>query len=227
MLPSSAPSTIATYQAARTDAAASALLAGDRGAWSAAEQIVWGPPAYRTTFGALWDADALSFRFDCLDPDPWHTMTDRDAHLWEEEVVEIFLDPGRAGRHYAEIEISPANIVCDVHMIAPSPDRQSDLAWDLEGLETGVTIDRDEAGRTLGWMAVGRAPWRGFASLPSASRVSLPPRSGDRWRFNVFRIKRPGGSRDPERGAIYSAWSPPPGPSFHAPAAFRDFLFRG
>ena len=35
-------------------------------------------------------------------------MTRRDDPIWEEEVVEIFLDPARLGRHYAEVEISPA-----------------------------------------------------------------------------------------------------------------------
>lgn len=44
-------------------------------------------------------------------------MTRRDEHLWEEEVVEAFLDLDRAGRDYAEIEISPGNVVCDVRVL--------------------------------------------------------------------------------------------------------------
>jgi hypothetical protein len=53
----------------------------------------------------------------------------------------------------------------------------------------------------------------------------LPPEPGDRWRFNVFRIKRPGGPGAPERDAIYAAWAVPDGPSFHVPAVFRDLRF--
>jgi hypothetical protein len=41
----------------------------------------------------------------------------------------------------------------------------------------------------------------------------------------VFRIKRPHGPAEPEREAIYAAWSVPSGPSFHDPAAFREFVF--
>lgn len=41
--------------------------------------------------------------------------------------------------------------------------------------------------------------------------------AGDRWRFNVFRIKRPGGAQRPQRGAILAAWSPVPDTSFHVP----------
>jgi hypothetical protein len=53
----------------------------------------------------------------------------------------------------------------------------------------------------------------------------VPPSAGDSWRFNVFRIKRPDGPAEPERGAIYAAWSTPDGPSFHEPGAFRRLEF--
>ena len=59
---------------------------------------------YRTRFRACWDPIALHVRFDALDNAPWHTMTTRDDHLWEEEVVEIFLDLDGSGRNYAELE---------------------------------------------------------------------------------------------------------------------------
>ena len=53
----------------------------------------------------------------------------------------------------------------------------------------------------------------------------MPPKPEDAWRFNVFRVKRPGGKSAPEVGAVEVAWSPPPGESFHMPEAFRDFVF--
>ena len=84
---------------------------------------------------------------------------------------------------------------------------------------------RDGAGRSTGWIALARLPWRGFRSLPSAARISLPPRPGDRWRFNLFRVERPGGKDQPEKGVVEAAWSPTGQASFHVPAAFRDFVF--
>ncbi len=65
-------------------------------------------------------------------------MTRRDEHLWDEEVVEIFLDPDRSGRDYYELEINPANVVCDLRMISPWPDKKGDIDWNLAGLETRV-----------------------------------------------------------------------------------------
>jgi hypothetical protein len=219
------PSAPPAYTVARTRAESAALLAGDAGAWKGADRIHWGPSANDTAFAALWDADALFLRWEAVDAAPWHTMTHRDDHLWEEEVVEVFLDLDRSGRDYAELEISPANVVCDVRMVSAWPQKKGDLAWNMEGLETRVAPLHDAAGATVGWTALARLPWSGFRTLGSAAHAALPPQAGDRWRFNVFRIKRPGGKEHPEKDAIEAAWSDPGGPSFHVPAAFRDFVF--
>lgn len=189
-------------------------------AWASANAIAWGPARYRTRFRALWSPDALHVRFDAADDGPWHTMTQHDDRLWEEEVVEIFLDPARSGRDYAELEISPANVVCDVRMQRPWPDAVSDLSWHVDGLHTEVAAHDGGA-----WTAVARIPFAAFASLSAEAAAVALPAAGDRWRFNVFRIKRPGGPADRERDAVYAAWSTPPGPSFHVPSVFRDLVF--
>ena len=193
--------------------------------WTALPCLEWGPVPYRTAFRAAWTDEAFWFRFDCHDDRPWHTMTRRDDCLWEEEVVEVFLDPEGAGRDYAEIEISPANVVCDVRVRTPWPSLVSDLTWNAEGLDTRVAPWPD--GGAGGWTALGRLPWQALLALSSGAAAQLPPRRGDRWAFNVFRIKRPGGPAAPEDGAIYAAWSVPDAPSFHVPAAFQPLVFAG
>jgi hypothetical protein len=225
LLPAAAVAQEYRIDRASEPAPRTALLAAEDAGWYSARRIGWGPEAYRTTFAAVWSDSGLFLRFDAVDPQPWHTKTRRDDSLWEEEVVEIFLDVGRSGRDYAELEISPANVVTDVRMVQPAPDKQMDLGWDMAGLETRVHPLKDASGRTVGWTAVAFVPWGAFRSLPSAAGVSLPPRPGDRWRFNVFRIERPGGPQNPERDAVMAAWSDPGGSSFHVPSAFRDFVF--
>ncbi len=213
------------YEVARAAAPEAALLGADEKAWAGAVRVAWGPSAYTTSFSALWNDAGLFLRFDAQDPSPWHTMTRRDDHLWDEEVVEIFLDPDRSGRDYYELEVNPANVVCDLRMISPWPDKKGDIDWNLAGLQTRVAPLKDAGGRTVGWTATALLPWPGLADLPSARKVSLPPRPRDAWRFNVFRIERPGGPKAPEEGAVYAAWSPPSGESFHDPSAFRDLVF--
>lgn len=215
----------ASYSVARTSAPSEELLAAGDPAWSPASPIEWGPPAYLTRFRALWNDEGLHLRFDATDPSPWHTMTTRDEHLWDEEVVEIFLDLDRSGRDYYELEINPANVVCDLRMISPWPDKRGEIEWNLAGLASRVLTRRDDTGRVTGWTATALLPWPGFRALPSAEGLALPPRPGDAWRFNVFRIDRPGGKANPEKDAVFAAWSPPSVKTFHDASAFRDFVF--
>lgn len=216
----------AGYEVARTAASNPALLAAEEAAWAAAASVEWGPAAYPTRFRALWSGEGLFLRFDATDPSPWHTMTRKDEHLWDEEVVEIFLDPDRSGRDYYELEVNPANVVCDLRMISPWPDKKGDIDWNLAGLETRVR-PMESASLAKGFTVTAFLPWRGLRALPSAGRVAVPPTPGDAWRFNVFRIKRPGGKANPEKDAVFAAWSPPSVDSFHDAGAFRDFVFAG
>jgi hypothetical protein len=214
----------AEYRVARTTARPAVLLPGHDPAWSAAEKITWGPKPYRTTFSALWNAAGLAIRFDVCDDGPWHTMTRHDDRIAEEECVEIFLDPLRRGWGYAEVEISPINVVTDLHVLEPVPLR-NDRSWDWAGLESTVVPGSCEGLAATSWVALAWLPWAGLQTMRPDVAAVVPPVAGQRWRFNVFRIKRPHGPADRERGALYAAWSAPDGGSFHAPAAFRDFVF--
>lgn len=220
-----APGPGVSYRVARTAATPAALLPGHHEAWTAAHAISWGPPQYRTTFRAVWNHGGMAVRFDAIDDQPWHTMARHDDPICEEEVVEIFLDPARSGRDYAEVEVSPGNVIADLHVIEPSPNLTSHREWDWTGLESTV-IPGAAFGLPGGsWAALAWLPWSGLATMTPAFSPLVPPANGDAWRFNVFRIKRPHGPSEPERDAIYAAWSPPDGPSFHAPASFRDLIF--
>ena len=207
----------AVYRVAPTPHTPDDLLAL-RG-WEPAMRVTWGPTGYATTFQALWTPHGLCVRWDCQDQAPWATCTERDDALWDTEVVEVFIDPTCAGQDYAELEISPANVVCDLHVERLSPARIMHLDWNFAGLRTAVHRHGDD------WTAVAWLPFAGFATLSPAVSACVPPKGGDVWHVNAFRIKRPGGPHDPERGAIYAAWSVPDGPTFHAPDFFRPLCF--
>ena len=210
----------AGYDVASTQAGKPALLSADDSSWKVAQVVEWGPAPYKTRFRALWKQEGLYLRFDSDDPKPWNTMTKRDEHLWDEEVVEIFLDLDGSGRNYAEYEINPANVICDVKMVRPSPDKLFDLGWNHEGLESRVTTFKG------GWTATLFLPWPGFRSLsPSAAKMSLPPKPDTVWKFNLFRIERPHGPQDTKKDGVFAAWSPTGQGSFHVPSAFGAFRF--
>lgn len=213
-----APAFVARASAERPDV----LLAADAAAWAAAEEVAWGPADAATSFRALWSAAGLSVRFDVTDASPWHKLTAFDERLWTEEVVELFLDVGATGRSYAEFEWNPAGAVVDLWC-----DRRGspcDRGWNAAGLKSRVELRRDALGRTTGWTAAAFLPWDSLREKAPPG-TALPPRPGDRWRFNVFRIERPHGPSQPEKDALKLAWSPTGEPTFHVPAAFREIEF--
>jgi hypothetical protein len=212
------------YDVHRTAGDPARLLAGDDGSWSAAAAIEWGAAPWTTRFRALWSPTALFLRFDAADERPWHTMTKKDEHIWNEEVVEIFLDPAGTGLGYAELEVSHVNVICDLIVHTPWPKVHSDPAWDLFGLQTQVTPWKETGAGPDGWSAMAVIPWPAFDALTSKA-PSLPPKARDAWKFNVYRIKRPHGPKEPERDVAYNAWSSTGGGSFHKPDHFGTFVF--
>lgn len=142
-----------------------------------------GRPRFPTEAAVVWDDTNLYVSFACTDPEPWTRFTRRDDRLWEEEVVEIFLDPDGDGRKYAEIEISPTNVVVDLLIAAPRASGPGARQWDAAGLQTAVSR------HAAGWVAEIAIPW---ASLAGAG-VNGAPRAGEQWRVGLYRIERPGG----------------------------------
>ena len=209
----------AIYRVRPSPLAPAALLAQE--GWDDAMAVTWGPDGFATTFRALWNPDGLCVRWDAQDREPWATRTERDDCLWETEVVEVFLDPTCNGEDYAELEITPTNVVCDLHIERLAPERRVHLSWNFRGLRSAVHHAEDSDN----WCAIAWMPFSDFASLAPSVAERIPVRGGDVWHFNTFRIKRPGGPALPEVGVIYAAWSVPDGPTFHAPLAFRPLVF--
>ena len=213
------------YATPKTAAPRDALLRAADAAWAGAPVATWGPDALATSFRAAWNDAGFFARWDVTDASPWHTMTRRDDTIWKEEVVEIFLDPGATVREYLELEVSPANVVVDL-WVEPAA-KKYDKAWDIAGLETRVVPRSDPATRkATGWTATAFVPWAALRAKAPAG-VALPPKPGDRWRFNVYRIERPHGPAEPDRDVTLLPWAPTGSPSFHVPQRFREIVFDG
>lgn len=165
-----------------------------------------GAPAQRTALRLGWTPDALFARFDCEDSRPWATLRRRDAPLWQEEVVELFLAAGaNAPAEYVELEVNPLGALFDARIVNPRLDRtdlQADTTFDWPGIrwEAGAAADG------TGWWAALALPWWG---LPGAAP---PARPGTVLRANLYRIDRPA-----DGPVEHTAWSP----TFEIPADFH------
>lgn len=170
-------------------------------AWQVAEQINgferilndYDLVLYPTRAKMLWDDDYLYVGFACQDPDIWAIYEKEDDRLWEEEVVEVFIDPDGDGRNYLELEVNPLNAVVDLKIHSLQPEWKAEIDWDIVGLQTAVQVQgtvNDSLSQDLGWTVEIAIPWSAMAGQIDGGQR---PNPGDTWRLNLYRIERKAG----------------------------------
>ena len=210
------------YVVHRTDAtiAIDGVLA--EAAWDRAERagpfvrsLDGQPCSARTVARLLWDDDNLYVAFQAEDPDISTPFSRDDEPLYTSNVVEIFLNPSGDLRRYDEIELAPSNALFDASFTGR---RQGmDLSWSSRARHAvhldGTLNDSRDVDR--GWTAE--------LAIPFATLTGMPyprPRRGDRWRFNLYRLRQ--GRGQPGEGQAYS---PPMVGDFHALDRFATLRF--
>ena len=179
------------------------------------------PVTQQTRVRLLWDEEYLYAAFSAVDNNAWATKMERDAPLWEEEVVELYLDPDGDARDYLEYEVNPLGALID--LLIPYAGAQAEwqkcARWNCAGIQAAARVFGQVADRTQrdhGWAAELAVP---LSALPPQQGV--PPRPGVVWRAQFFRIDRPVGEPDPR----CSSWNDTP--LFHLPERFGQVVFTG
>jgi hypothetical protein len=162
----------------------------------------------------LYDDNFVYFAFRIVDKNIWATMRQRDQHLWLEEVAEVFLQADPAVPNYIELEVNPLGTMLDIYLL----DTRKPLhyeSWNSEKLQWAVsvngTVDGKEDDRD--WTCEIALPLEDIATAPHR-----PPRVGDRWRMNLYRVERL-----PEVEEL--AWSPTLQDDFHVLPRFGELVF--
>ncbi|MCP3141230.1 carbohydrate-binding family 9-like protein [Pyxidicoccus xibeiensis] len=194
----------------------------DDAAWKQARPVVLvgsfdGRPAQlRTEARLVYDDAHLYVAFDTEDPDVWGTLKNRDDPIYEQEVVEVFLDANADGRTYNELQVSPHGVIFDAYF--PARRQGMDKSWD-SGMKTALkvrgTLD-DATDRDTGWTVELQIPFARLAEVPH-----VPPQKGDRWRFNLYRLEHPN-----RRNVEGQAFSPLFVGDFHALPRFAWLVFQ-
>ncbi|WP_158602202.1 carbohydrate-binding family 9-like protein [Cohnella endophytica] len=192
------------------------VIYGDK-AWddlpenSLVDVVTGGEVREPTKVKACWDERALYVRFDCTDNHCVSDFKNRKDPLYEQDVVEVFIDEEGLGNKYMEIVLSPNNVVYDVFIThKPRADRNQpvfdiDREWTVEGLETSVEVGELKRTYTL--------------SIPF-SNFGKAPREDVEWKINFFRI-----DDDPEGNRHFQAWSPSGRIQFHLSEFFGTLRF--
>jgi len=151
------------------------------------------PPRFETRVRLLWDDEALYVGAEMEEPHLQSSLTERDAHIWQEDNdFEVFLDPDHDTHDYVELEVNAFGTEWDLLLDKPYRDggRARD-DFDLVGLETAVHLDgtvNDPRDVDQGWSVELRIP---HSALAEVAGVRVPPRPGDVWRVNFSRVEWP------------------------------------
>jgi len=179
-------------------------------------------PDQPTTVRMLWDDEYLYFAFHAVDRDIWGTYRQRNDPLYEQEIVEMLVDPLGLGRLYFEFSVSPHNVVFDGVIVNRMREPYAGQVvtclrnWDCTGLRTAVKVDgaldtRRPVSRS--WDTEVAMPFRELAP------PNCPPKPGDVWRLGLFRIDR---GKDKDE---YTAWHPTGKIDFHRSQYFGKLRF--
>lgn len=195
----------------------------DEAAWSKADVMTLSDSMgkgtetrWPTKLRLLFDDDNLYVAFDATDFDITERFSQRDDPIYDHETVEIFLMPHVAAPDvgpYVELQASPGGVIFDASFTGR---RQGmDKGWNAAQV-VGTKLDGTLNGSTdedRGWVSEWVVPWK------SVRWVKAPPKAGDEWRLNAFRIEK--NVKSPE----YTAWSPPRIGDFHNVARFGRMKF--
>jgi hypothetical protein len=166
----------------------------------------------------LYDAKNLYVGYHVADELLKSTFREHDDHLWEQDCVELMVDPDGDGLNYFEIQVSPAGIVFDTRYESRrKPQPFGDVAWssniDAKVLARGkFNDDRNDEG----YAVEAAIPWSAFAAGPTPAE---PPAAGAEWRMNFFVMDAM------TSGQRAVGWSPPMVGDFHTLNRFGRVVF--
>ena len=116
-----------------------------------------------TSVRALWNERGLLVLYQCQDQNILATHTERDASIYEDDEVELFLDPDMDGTYYVQLAINAMNTQMDALCVSPVSDHKR--TWD-SGAESGVSVSgslQDRADQDESWTVELLLPWSGMS----------------------------------------------------------------
>lgn len=177
-----------------------------------------GVPSAETKVLVGWSRTRLYVAFIADSRNIRNTVTKHDGPLYDEDVVELFLDPDGDGRNYFELEWNSLNTSLDYFFTGPM--QGLDANWAPKGMQHAVkvrgTVNQPSDVDTGITLEVA-LPWEGFSAW---SKKGLPPQAGDSLPANFYRIIYPAAG-DPE----LISWSPTGAAAFHVPGKFGKLVF--
>ncbi len=174
--------------------------------------------SYYSFAKTCYDADNLYIAFVNGDKNIFTSYTEKDQFLWQDEVVEVFIDGDPGLSSYIELEVSPTNVVFDSYITdTVNIDLVETPKFEIEGFQTAVKVNgtvNDSTDVDQDWTVELLIPLEVITEKRTDGKLYL-----DQYQINFYRINRD------SQGPSYYAWSPTH-QRFHAPAKFGTILLK-
>ncbi len=182
------------------------------------EDFVWadgiGKPFEATEAYLLWDDQNLYIGIRCFESNMAQIKinhTERDEWLWEDDNVQLLIDPTpNNSSDYYHIIINPIGVIFDQEVSGVQPERHKTIESKIgRNWSFGGEIDTDIKDNF----------WVVEISIPFSSIAKVKPQSNDLWRFNIHRTE--------QRRKEYTYWSPTYFSADwpHVPMRFGELVF--
>lgn len=171
---------------------------------------------YKTEFKILYSDSGIYCLFRCEDSVVTATHKADFTELYNEDVVEVFLQPDAIAPVYFEYELSPLNFELPLLIQNNEGRFAAWLPYMYQGerrVQHAVhTGDTNEKTNRFTWTAEMFIPYTLIAPMKN-----VPPQKGMQWRANFYRI-------DYDRNPVYSSWQLTK-QSYHDPEKFGVLVF--
>lgn len=176
------------------------------------------PSDYTTAFKLLYSEKGIYALFKCTDSILTNTLQEDRTALYNEDVIELFLQPDSTRSNYFEYELSPLNFESPLLIFNNQGDLNSWHPFEITEQRkilhaTSITGSKKEPGaRADSWMAECFIPFDLLRPVNGHQATS-----GDRWKANFYRI-------DYDKGEALWAWRLNSG-NFHEFEHFGTIIF--
>lgn len=147
-------------------------------------------PYYETKAKMLWSNKYLYFAFELKEEHIWATLTQKDAVIYHNNDIEIFIDTNGDTHDYFELELNAFNTIWDLFLSRPYREGGPVLnGFDFAGLKTAVQINgtlNNPNDIDKSWTVEVAIPWSNLITSSSHRRL---PRHGEHMRINFSRVQ--------------------------------------
>jgi hypothetical protein len=186
--------------------------------WVTIPPLKSGEKTYATKAKVLYSGAGIYFLFFCEDKKITATMQADFLDLWNEDVIEIFMQPDTTMPAYFEYELSPLNYELPISIFNEKGKLNSWVPFHYEGERKARHITTVQGGAQKSNATIDS--WTSEIFIPYKLIKPLlkdVPTSGTQWRGNLYRI-------DYDKGETLWAWQPNSG-DFHEYNKFGIFEF--